>query len=87
MNPSKLQGQASYIKVNGKMANRMALVSYSSTMVRIITALLIKALFMGKADLYQALRCITKDRLEGMLLRGLASVLTKGKIMCIMVNG
>lgn len=65
----------------------MESVSCSSTMAHTIMVHLIKALFMVKADLFQALKCITKDRLEEMLLKGLESVLIKDKVMCIMVNG
>ena len=75
------------MKVNGIMDNLKEWANYSLTMGHIIMVLLIKVLCMDKVGLFQALRCIIKDKLDVMWLRAKVYVLMKRMIMFIMDNG
>ena len=65
----------------------MVLVNYCFKMGRIIMALLVRALCMGKGDLYQVLNIIMRARSGITWLKGKVCLLMMGLIISTMGNG
>lgn len=69
------------------MGSHMVLVNCCFKMGRITMALLVRALCMGKGDLYLVLSIITRGRLGITWLKGKVCLLMMGLIISIMGNG